>query len=345
MTSGELPTIRVTSPADLIDAVPYLLGFHPAESLVVIGFNSTGATARQVTVTARLDIGPDGAEPEALRSMVQVLSRSGAGAVAAVLLTDQVAGDPRGQRWLTGILGALVAELDRCRLPMLDALAATGSRWWSLCCTQLDCCPPEGTPRSPASSTVAAEATYAGLVALPDRQALLASLDGAEDTVRAALLPALRRADHRLRELITRHGAQRTHRGERAAVLRAAAECRDGTRLSPRRLARLGAALRESAVRDAIWLGIDDRSLDAAELLGQLHSRLPPPYLAAPLFLYGWQLWRSGSGMLAATAAERVLQADPGYSAARLLLEAVEAGMDPRLTPPLGTGPPSRQLA
>jgi hypothetical protein len=345
MTSTDPPSIRVTSPADLIDAVPYLLGFHPAESLVVIGFDGAGPPARQVTVTARLDLDRDGVEPAALRSMVQALSRSGAGAVAAVLLTDQVAGDPRRQRWLTGILNALVAELDRCRLPLLDALAATGSRWWSLCCSQAGCCPPEGTPRSPASSTVAAEATYAGLVAMPDRQALLASLDGADHAIRAALLPALRRADHRLRELISRNGAQRTHRGERTAVLRAAAECRAGVRLSPRRLARLGAALRESAVRDPVWLEIDDRSLDAGELLGQLHSRLPPPYSAAPLFLYGWQLWRSGSGMLAVTAAERALRADPGYSAARLLLEAVQAGMDPRLTPPLAAGPPSRQPA
>jgi hypothetical protein len=345
MTSGELPTIRVTNPADLIDAVPYLLGFHPAESLVVIGLDSAGAAARQVTVTGRLDIGPDGAEPAALRSLVQVLSRSGAGAVAAVLLTDQVAGDPRRQRWLTGILSALVAEIDRCRLTLLDALAATGSRWWSLCCTQPGCCPPEGTPRSPAHSTVAAEATYAGLVALPDRQSLLASLDGADDAARAALLPALRRADHRLCDLIARNGAQRAHRGEQTAVLRAAAECRAGVRLSPRRLARLATALREPAVRDTIWLGIDDRSLHAEELLGQLHTRLPPPYVAAPLFLYGWQLWRSGSGMLAATAAERALQADPGYSAARLLSEAVEAGLDPRHTPPLRGGRPSRQPA
>ena len=85
----------MTSPADLIDAVPYLLGFHPAESLVVVGFDGAGAVGRQVTVTARLDLDPDGAEPAALRSMVQVLSRSGAGAVAAVLLTEQVTGDPR----------------------------------------------------------------------------------------------------------------------------------------------------------------------------------------------------------------------------------------------------------
>ncbi|MFL6162329.1 MAG: DUF4192 domain-containing protein [Jatrophihabitantaceae bacterium] len=342
MTTSDPPAIRVSSPADLIEAVPYLLGFHPAESLVVIGFDGAEAVTRQITVTARLDIGPDGADPVGLRSLVQVLGRSDSGAVAAVLLTDRLAGDPRRQPWLTDIMSALVAELASVELPLLDALAATGSRWWSLCCAQLDCCPPEGRPRSSASSTVAAEATFAGLVALPDRQALLASLDGASVSVRAALLPALRRADHRFAELAARDGLRRTRRGERAAVLRAAGECQAGLRLSPRRLARLGVALRDVEIRDAIWLGVDDRSLNAEELLGQLHSRLPPPYLTAPLFLFGWQLWRSGSGTLAAMAAERALQSDPEYSAARLLLEAVEAGMDPRSTPPLAGGRTNR---
>ena len=56
MTIGDLPTIRVTSPADLIEAVPYLLGFHPTESLVVVGFDDSAGSGRQVAVTARLDL-------------------------------------------------------------------------------------------------------------------------------------------------------------------------------------------------------------------------------------------------------------------------------------------------
>ena len=116
-------------------------------------------------------------------------------------------------------------------------------------------------------------------------------------------------------------------------------------RLSPRRLARLGAALREPAVRDAMWLGIDDRSLAADELLGQLHSRLPPPYLAAPLFLYGWQQWRSGSGMLAATAAERALRADPGLLGGPVAAGGGAGRHGSARTPPLAGGPAHRQPA
>jgi len=338
MTTGDRPAIRVTSPGDLIEAVPYLLGFHPAESLVLIGFDDVAGTARQVTITARLDVGPDGLEPAAVSSLVAVLKRSGSSAVAAVLLSERVDGDPRRRRWVRDVRSVLTAELDRTGLRLLDALAANESHWWSLCCRDLACCPPAGTPRIARSSTVAAEATYAGLVALPDRKALLAALDGSPAAVRAALLPALRRADTRFAELVRRTGLSRARRNEHAALLRAAAECESGVRLSPRRLARLGSALRDQEIRDALWLAIDNRSLAAEQLLGQLHSRLPPPYLTGPLFLIGWHLWRAGSGTLAAAAAERALHTDPGYSAARLLLEAVQAGMDPRRTPPLTDG-------
>jgi len=151
-------------------------------------------------------------------------------------------------------------------------------------------------------------------------------------------MPALGRAGSRLTELTGRNGRQHTVRLERAAAVKAARDCQDGTLLSDRRLVRIGAALGMLEVRDAVWLAIDDRSLDALQLLGQLHSRLPGRHRAAPLFLLGWQHWRAGNATLAGMAATAALRADPGYSAARLLNEAVELGMDPRRTPPLTAG-------
>ena len=43
--------LRITGPADLIEAVPYLLGFAPSESTVVLGI-----TGKQVVVAARVDL-------------------------------------------------------------------------------------------------------------------------------------------------------------------------------------------------------------------------------------------------------------------------------------------------
>jgi hypothetical protein len=100
-------------------------------------------------------------------------------------------------------------------------------------------------------------------------------------------------------------------------------------------IARLGAALRHHAVRDAIWLAIDSGADNADELWLDLARRLPSPYDAAPLFLYGWSAWRRGNGTMAGMAAERSLASDSGYSVAELLLSALQHGIDPRAVPKL----------
>jgi hypothetical protein len=104
-------------------------------------------------------------------------------------------------------------------------------------------------------------------------------------------------------------------------------------------LAWFGVALSEPRIRDLVWLAVDARAVDASALLHLLHTRLPEDYAVHPLFLYGWAQWRAGSGTLALMAAEQVLAIDPGYSAARLLVEAVRRGLDPLRTPALSDLP------
>src|SRR5262245_62608422 len=43
--------LRVRNPGDLIEAIPYLLGFHPRDSLVIVGLAGT-----RVSITARVDL-------------------------------------------------------------------------------------------------------------------------------------------------------------------------------------------------------------------------------------------------------------------------------------------------
>jgi hypothetical protein len=337
MTSRELSCIRVSSPGDLVEAVPYLLGFHPAESLVVIGFRTPDPVApvQRVTVAARADLGRDGLEPLTTVPLIDALRNSGTDAAVAILMTAEVDGDPRTDQRLTAASENLTVLFERAELRLLDTLVATDARWWSMVCDKPECCPPQGSLRSETTSLVAAEATYAGLVALPDRQSMVAALDGDSEERRSPLEPALQRAERRLSEAIAGDGAARVHRREVNALIKAAQECHYGTRLTRRRVLRCGAALRDIEIRDAIWLAIDNRSLEPARLMSQLHSQLPRPWDAAPMFLFGWQQWRDGNGTLATIAGERALTSDPAYSAASLLIDAVQAGLDPHSTPPL----------
>jgi hypothetical protein len=62
--------------------------------------------------------------------------------------------------------------------------------------------------------------------------------------------------------------------------------------------------------------------------------RAQQPYVPAPASLLAFTAWQSGDGALANIAIERALAADPGYSMALLLAEAVESGLPPSAARP-----------
>jgi hypothetical protein len=362
MTSRELPRIRISDPGELIETVPYLLGFHPRESLVLIGFagGAESAGPQQIQVTVRLDL-PDplaaGLDAEALQPLGDVLLRADSEAMAAVLVTESVRGDPRACAELTACRDLLAVTMAAAGIEVLDVLVATRLRWWSMCCEQPGCCPDEGHERVLGCSAAVAEATFAGLVALPDRQAMAATLAGRSAEQRAALQPLLAEAELAAAELAAEaERAERAEEAERAedhaapglaaarrraqvaALLAAAAK--PPSELTADQLAGHAVALTDRAVRDALWLAVDDGCPGAGRLMAELHTRLPAPYDAAPLFLFGWSQWRAGNATLAMMAAERVLQSRPGYSAAALLVTAAQRGLDPRTVPALSQGRP-----
>jgi hypothetical protein len=329
--------IRVSSPGDLVELVPYLLGFGPTESLVVIGLAIEESGRGRVTVSARADL-PDGDDiASTARQMISAIQRQpGSTQVALLLFSDA---DHDRLRPLAQTAAALAQGAG---LEVLDLLLVDAERWWSLQCEEPGCCPPEGTPRT-GDSRVAAEAVLAGLAPLTDRAELGRVFEPIE--------PALDLTSALARGRARREAADPIGRGRRLATDMALfhAEARrlvddPDRKLTAGQLARLGVALTEIKFRDEIWMhGVDDLSLDGAEpVLRQLMTRLPGRFRAAPLFLYGWLQWRRGemgSGTRASMAADKALEADPGYSAAKLLDTAVQYGMNPRTTPLLDAMP------
>lgn len=338
-------TLSIHGPAELIEAVPYLLGFHPQESLVLVGFSAHhGATGDsqlgRVEVCLRLDLPPTADNAELLSALGEPLARSAVTDVVALILTAGVRRQPRAYERFVVLTSAVMAAMAATGIEVADVLLATPNVWWSMLCEDAACCPPEGRIRQVGCSPSAARATFAGLVALPDRDAMCAELDGEASDVRAQLDGQLAQAQKRLAGAVDGAALRRLLRADSQALQRAAKQAAiaagsmsDGAPVSKRRLARFGAALMNIAVRDELWMSIDGGELDATALLRQLHSRLPSPYDAPPLFLYGWSQWRRGNGTLAGMAAERALGSDPNYTAASLLLTAVRNGVNPNTTP------------
>ncbi len=355
--------VRITCPADLVEIVPYLLGFHPSSSVVLVGFappagrrvdaraDSRVAAAApaghhvrpgRVQVAVRADLPPHGGRPEIadLTRCVEAVVRGGGTSVVALLYpTDEAieGGIPSASRGIAGVDGGLRQVLVDAGVEMLDLLVVTPTRWRSNLCDDVDCCPATGLARLGGASAAAAQAVLAGLVAHPSRGELDAAFDGCDRATRAALVPLIDDASGRWRRTLAAQGPTVARAAEsealRAACEQAGASRDPGSVLTGERLARCAVALSDPGVRDTIWLLIDENSLECEAALRVLACRLPSPWDAPALFLFGWGSWRRGNGALAGMAAARAIDSDPAYAAPRLLLHAIEQAMDPRRTP------------
>lgn len=167
--------LRITGPADLIEAVPYLLGFAPSESTVLVGI-----TGNQVVVAARVDL--DAGESGVADVLRQLLAQTD----RAVMIVYTEQPTPQWVRQPTHLLS--------------EALLVTGGRWYSMLCTDPSCCPPDGRALPTTPGTVSATAVSLGIAPAPTRQDITASLAPAqatdEDTCRAAALTPILARDH-----------------------------------------------------------------------------------------------------------------------------------------------------
>jgi hypothetical protein len=308
--------ISISGPASLVEAVPYLLGFTPADSLVLVGLRE-----RHVTVTARLDL--DGLSGQQISNVLDVLATKG-GSTAAVALTYGPVADT----------SAVAAAAESVGITITEHLRVHDGRYWSMTCPIEGCCPAEGTP-IPVPSIVAAEFVAMGHAPAASRDQLAAQLDPSGDGDR--LLQLLADAQQRLdADLAAGFGSVRAS-AETRTVLLAAGDDSAAADLSwsDEQLARIAAALTHYSVRDAVWMAVDAGRLDGRDLFAHLARQLPATHRAPALFLFAWKTWRTGNGALASIALDRVLEVDPDYTAAQLLRTALARGIDPRQMPAL----------
>src|SRR6266545_1773356 len=281
--------LRIRSRLDLVAAVPYLIGFHPYDSLVLLGF--AGA---EVVFSSRLDL-PLSEDPGERRRTARYL----AGLAERQPIDDVTIVGYGPSFHVDPMIVELTIALEEFGLGLRDACRVCGDRLWVYCCDDPECSPPDGVPFDVSTSQVAAAATVAGLVALPDRAAFEELVEPDDTATDDAMAFATERAEARLREAFESDdvtGARRllTVRGERlldAAVTRHA----DGHRLDD---------------DEAAWLSVLFLLTDFAALVS-----------------YG--AWRTGDGALAGMAVQRALRECPGYEPARVIHVLLHSGIAP----------------
>ncbi|HEX5540899.1 MAG TPA: DUF4192 domain-containing protein [Micromonospora sp.] len=323
MTSPEVPTLSVRSLPDLITAVPYLLGFHPEQSIVVVAMRG-----KRLVFAARFDLPPVAATME--------FRQAAAAHVAAVVAnqnTDTAVvigyGPPEP---VTPAVEATAAALREAGLMVDDVLRVTEGRYWSYVCDSPHCCPPQGTPFDPETNQIAAAAIVAGQVALPDREALQQQVAPLGGLTRESMRQATDRAEERLLALLRDAGPddslsrQVLQEAGEAAVREAMERYRDDGRLTDDEVAWLSLLLLYIPVRDHAWERIEAADWQVV-LWTDLVRRAEMHLVAAPASLLAFAAWRLGQGSLASVALERALQAVPDYSMALLLEQMLQNGI------------------
>lgn len=289
--------MTLRTPGELVDALPYLMGFHPDESIVLLALHGRGSR-----FGGRLRYGipesPD-AWPEAAGRLCDHLvrgSRRRAGkpdGAIAFLCSDPGPGeDGRAvMERLRPLARHLRSACEALGVPVHEALCLSGGRWWSYVCPDADCCPPDGVPMDPpGTSVMAAAAAFAGIrvrASLKEIAARFDPLDGpvaraqerAFDAVAADVVARI--LDHDAAQEVRRETAKlvtsaferfrrapATPAGPRAASAeRAARVCReaeadrsDDALLGEDEAARIVLGLQDKEARDraAEWMELPD---------------------------------------------------------------------------------------
>lgn len=297
--------LRVREPGDILGAIPYLLGFHPSESLVAAFVRD-----RQVRVTARIDL----AATADLEGLVDQLELVGERVRTRSLVLVGYSADPDIRGLMRDLSDVLPFEL-------LDVLAVCGDRWWSVGCDG-PCCPAEGQPYDITSHPLAAEAVLAGMAATGTRQDIAELTAGPPEEDRDRLTRLAADCAGRLDAL--------TPRRRRRRIKQLVSRALGSGGPSEAQAVEIAVLARDLAVRDEAWAMMTrDRAEQHVELWRRVVGVAVRPYEAAPLGMLAIAGWLSGNGALLNCGIDRLEAVDPDYT----LLELCRAISDQAIAP------------
>jgi hypothetical protein len=318
--------LRISTPTDLIALVPPLLGFVPADSIVIVCLHGA---RRRVGLAMRFDLA-DAIELEPFVEMVEArVGREVAESVFLVVFSPHA--PTRGYLPYTPLVDALSDQLDEL---LLGAFVTSGDRWWSYRCDDPCCDPLSGTPidlSGVGATAVAAAYALAGQGVLPDRAAVVRSI--------ALDLSAAEASEMRDRVATFTRQYGGTSQLARRAVVRVLTERLTAVLVDPRGTistddaAEFVALCDDVVVRDEVLIGaVGVRARERLlPVLRAVVRQVPPPHDAPVCAMLAWVSYAHGDGVVANVAVERSLATDADYSLAGLIVDAIYHQVPPRM--------------
>ncbi|MGP4017313.1 DUF4192 domain-containing protein [Saccharopolyspora sp. 5N708] len=347
MTTRLNTTISLTDPADLLAAVPHMLGFHPTDSLVVLTVHDLAHTPR-FGVTLRTDLpcpmricgfgeylitGPLGRQHAEAVILIVVGAKPNVDACG-----DACAGACQGPPFNrstvdecdTGpphaeLIDMICDSFSRAGVATAHALwvpeIRAGAQWQ--CYRDPECL---GEIADPQAAAIAAAMAAAGSVTFGSRDELraLVAPESAETVARCSA-----KLDLLTEELTDGYDPNKVIRDLRT-VFAAIERTASGAALTEDDQLRVLLAVSDTRVRDiALGTALGDAARAAEQLWLALVRKAPDPELAEVAALLAFSAYLRGEGALAGVALERIEQTQPEHRLGLLLRQAMEAGIPP----------------
>lgn len=297
------------SAEDLLAMVPYVLEFHPEDSVVMLTFG-------EGQFHARVDLPDSWEDLDAFAGLLtEPVVRHGVGAVALVAYTDDA-------HRAEAVLRALHSAMTRLDVTVHGMLRVRGNVWWAV--------HPEvsgdhgaGTVFDASTHPFRAQSVLEGKVTHGSREELADTLVGSDpdavDAVEEAVMAAMR-AWATVQRVAEQSWLRRT----------VAQHVADGSHPSALDVGRLLVACCDPQIRNEAWRMM--RREDAAghvEFWRSVVRRTPLDYLATPASLLAGAAWLSGHGALAWCALDRAALAEPDHRMSQIV-----GGLLTRAVPP-----------
>ncbi len=307
----------LTSPHDLLAAIPFLIGYHPENSLVLVALKDDN-----VGMAMRVDM-PTDIAPESYDLLASHFHREAADAALIVAYVDSQS-DPEA------VLINTSAALLRAGISIKESLIGSDGRYRSMLCHDSECCPPLGSPIPDIdSSRIAAEHVIAG------HPMPFANVSGLVQSI-AALPSAMQESwQSEVRAFWIESDSESLldlQRDGATAVIDLAGEYAQGRGAEDRELAaRVIGRISDIQVRDYALGSHNDETADAYwQMWRELLLIAPRGFVAPIASIFAALAYERGEGALAHKALDRALADDERYSLALLLRRVFTAGWPPQ---------------
>ena len=305
----------LTSPIDLLAAVPFLIGYAPKDSLVLVGLRGD-----EMSLAMRVDY-PEDVDLDQIDTLANHLVKEKSdGALLVAYLPSEVMD-------AECLLTPLREAIELREIKVRECVIVSKGKWRSSICTDPTCCPPEGSELPTFEETrIAAEQVAMGKpLPFPDLEGLLESIKSESNEEIKNFVKKIKPINYKAEgvRVLQREGA--------LAVNDLAAEFAEkGMSGDNLLIALVLKRLLDLQVRDyAMGIVCEENIETMWQMWRHLMKIAPSGYIAPVATLFSAVNYERGDGAMATKSLEKALEDQPNYPLAKLLKRVYAAGWPP----------------